>query len=232
LTWLTGLLIFQTATFEIQRYLCDVIKTFHFPVFNKKRNYSAISEGKHKRISNVLADADSDNSRALVQIQTTTSVSTNVSRATAASTGADINLPEHPSICSQTNTSNRISSMFYGANLHVNSMNVYMCDRHWQYSCLIHMKWALKWIILLTSILEPNFDIYSLVTYILLLNIFSAKLLFIFKNLIRIPMVYLPVHLSLKSWVLRLIVLLRKISWGLMGVTKFLNNLNIGSNIH
>jgi hypothetical protein len=41
---------------------------------------------------------------------------------------------------------------------------------------------------------------------------------------IRIPMVYLPVHLSLKSWVLRLIILLRKISWGLMGVTNFLNN--------
>jgi hypothetical protein len=27
---------FQTAMFEIQRYLCDVIKTFHFPVFKKK----------------------------------------------------------------------------------------------------------------------------------------------------------------------------------------------------
>jgi hypothetical protein len=38
----------------------------------KKRNYSAISEGKHKRISNVLAGADSDNSRALVPIQATT----------------------------------------------------------------------------------------------------------------------------------------------------------------
>jgi hypothetical protein len=122
--------------------------------------------------------------------------------------------------------------MFYGANLHVSSMNVYMCDRHWQYSCLRHMKWVLKWTILLTSILEPNFDIYSLVTYILLLKIFSAKLLFIFKNLIRISMVYLPVLRSLKSWVLRLIISLRKISWGLLRVTNFLNNLNIGSNIH
>lgn len=103
--------------------------------------------------------------------------------------------------------------MFYGANLHVNSMNVYMCDRHWQYSCLRHMKWALKWTILLTSILEPNFDIYSLVTYILLLKIFSAKLLFIFKNLIRISMVYLPVHRSLKSWVLRLIARWLEISF-------------------
>jgi hypothetical protein len=93
------------------------------------KNYSAISEGKHKRISNVLAGADSDNSRAFVPIQTTTA-STNVSRAIAASIGADINLPEHLSICSQTNTSNRISSMFSGATLHVNSMNVYMCDRH------------------------------------------------------------------------------------------------------
>jgi hypothetical protein len=135
----------------------------------------------------------------------------------AASTGADINLPEHHSICSQTNTSNRISSMFYGANLHVNSMNVYMCDRHWQYSCLRHMKWALKWTILLTSILEPNLDMYSLVTYILLLKIFSAKLLFIFKNLIRISIIYLPEHRSLKRCILRLIILLRKISWGLLG---------------
>ena len=37
------------------------------------RNYSAISEGKHKRISNVLAGADSDNSCAFVPIQTTNS---------------------------------------------------------------------------------------------------------------------------------------------------------------
>ena len=37
------------------------------------KNYSAISEGKHKRISNVLAGADSDNSRAFVPIQTTNS---------------------------------------------------------------------------------------------------------------------------------------------------------------
>ena len=74
--------------------------------------------------------------------------------------------------------------------------------------------------------------ILEFVTYILLLKIFSAKLLFIFKNLIRISMVYLPVHRSLKSWVLRLIILLRKISWGLLGVTNFFNNLNIGSNIH
>ena len=44
-----------------------------------------------------------------------------------------------------------------------------------------------------------NNDIYSLVTYVLLLKIFSAKLLFVFKNLIRISMVYLPVHQSLKS---------------------------------
>jgi hypothetical protein len=73
--------------------------------------------------------------------------------------------------------------MFYGANLHVNSMNVYMCDRHWQYSCLRHMKWALKWTILLTSILEPNFDIYSLVTYILLLkNIFSEIVVYFQKS--------------------------------------------------
>ena len=37
----------------------------------------------------------------LFPIQTTTPASTNVSRGIAASTGADINLPEHPSICSQ-----------------------------------------------------------------------------------------------------------------------------------
>jgi hypothetical protein len=64
---------------------------------------------------------------------------------------------------------------------------------------------------------------------LLLLKIFSAKLLFIFKNLIRISMVYLPVHRSLKSWVLRLIILLRKISWGLLGVKsslqKFVNTI-------
>ena len=57
------------------------------------RNYSAISEEKHKRISNVLAGADSDNSRALLPIQTTTPASTNISRAIAASTGADITYP-------------------------------------------------------------------------------------------------------------------------------------------
>jgi hypothetical protein len=36
-----------------------------------------------------------------------------------------------------------------------------------------------------------NNDIYSLVTYVLLFKIFSAKLLLIFKNRIRISMVYL-----------------------------------------
>jgi hypothetical protein len=61
--------------------LCDVIKTFHFPVFKKRRNYSIISKGKDKRISNVLAGADSDNSPALVPIQTTPPASTIVSRA-------------------------------------------------------------------------------------------------------------------------------------------------------
>jgi hypothetical protein len=37
------------------------------------------SEGKHNRISNVLAGGDSDNSRALVPIQTTAPALTNVS---------------------------------------------------------------------------------------------------------------------------------------------------------
>jgi hypothetical protein len=44
-----------------------------------------------------------------------------------------------------------------------------------------------------------------------LLKILSAKLFSIFKNLIQISMVYLSVHRSLKSLVLRLIMLLRKI---------------------
>jgi hypothetical protein len=107
----------------------DIMQISRHKSVQSVRNYSAISEGKHKHISNVLAGADSDNSRAFVPIKTTTA-STNVSRAIAASTGADINLPEHPSICSQTNTSNRISSIFCGATHHVNSMNVYMGDRH------------------------------------------------------------------------------------------------------
>jgi hypothetical protein len=82
--------------------------------------------------------------------------------------------PKRPQLIFRSNMIRRrtqLSSMFYGANLHVNSMNVYMCDRHWQYSCLRHMKWALKWTILLTSILEPNFDIYSLVSLVTLMDI-------------------------------------------------------------
>jgi hypothetical protein len=42
------------------------------------------------------------------------------------------------------------------------------------------------------------------------------------RNLIRISIIYLPEHRSLKRCILRLIILLRKISWASWGVTNFL----------
>ena len=33
------LIFFQTIMFEIQCYMCDVIKTFHFPVFKNKKKW-------------------------------------------------------------------------------------------------------------------------------------------------------------------------------------------------
>lgn len=92
------------------------------------KNYSSISEGKHKQISNVLSNTSVD-SRAPVPV---TSSSNLPLRSLPATTDSDIDLAlsDRPTICSQTNMSNRISSMFYGANLHVANLNVYMCDRH------------------------------------------------------------------------------------------------------
>jgi hypothetical protein len=96
-----GTTFLSNATFEIQRYLCDVINTFHFPVFKKKETTALLAKGNtnasqmYSRVLTVTIRAH------LFPIQTTTPASTNVSRGIAASTGADINLPEHPSICSQ-----------------------------------------------------------------------------------------------------------------------------------
>jgi hypothetical protein len=56
--------------FEIQRYLCDVIKTFHFPVFKKKKkrsekkrkkeNYKNEKKKKKKKYGKEVRGKDSD----------------------------------------------------------------------------------------------------------------------------------------------------------------------------
>jgi hypothetical protein len=48
---------FQTTTFEMQRYLCDAIKIFHFPVFKKKIIEKEAREIIRKRAGNPVTHA-------------------------------------------------------------------------------------------------------------------------------------------------------------------------------
>lgn len=93
-------------------------------------NYSHISENKQRQISNLLSDT-SGSGRQLVPV--------NLPRTTSTVTAPSIDEPVFASsqgnavsssFSSQTSLSNRINSMFFGARLHVQNLNVYMCDKH------------------------------------------------------------------------------------------------------
>ena len=83
-------------------------------------NYSTLSEERHKKISNILSNTESETNRnALVQF------SANLPRKTStnftASSTSDVSCrsnPDVPSYSSNTNMSSQISSMFYGVVIH------------------------------------------------------------------------------------------------------------------
>ena len=54
--------------------------------------------------------------------------------------------PNVPSYCANTNMSSEISSMFYGAVLHVNTLNVYTNPHNWALHCLTVLVNTLLWI--------------------------------------------------------------------------------------
>jgi len=93
-------------------------------------NYSTLSEERHKKISNIPRNTEANRNALLPVVNNlprTTSTSTN---ATASST-SDVSCrsnPDVPTYCANTNMSNQISSMFYGAVLHVNALHVYTND--------------------------------------------------------------------------------------------------------
>jgi hypothetical protein len=93
-------------------------------------NYSKISEEKHKQISNILSNTETNsnsNINALVPVTVVSNLPRTTSTCTASST-SDVSCRSNPnasSYCANTNNmSSEISSMFYGAVLHVNTLNV------------------------------------------------------------------------------------------------------------
>jgi hypothetical protein len=95
-------------------------------------NYSKISEEKHKQISKILSNTET-NALPLVPVTVVSNLPRTTSTCTnsTASSTSDVSCRSNPNVssyCANThNMSNEISSMFYGAVLHVNTMNVNLC---------------------------------------------------------------------------------------------------------
>jgi hypothetical protein len=98
-------------------------------------NYSKISEEKHKQISKILSNTETNsntcsNRNALVPVTVVSNLPRTTSTCTnsTASSTSDVScrsIPNVSSYCANTNNmSSEISSMFYGAVLHVNTLNV------------------------------------------------------------------------------------------------------------
>ena len=89
-------------------------------------NYSKISEEKHKQISNILSNTET-NSNSNINTLVPVTVVSNLPRTTStctnstASSTSDVscrNNPDVPSYSSNTNMSSQISSMFFGVVIH------------------------------------------------------------------------------------------------------------------
>jgi hypothetical protein len=96
-------------------------------------NYSKISEEKHKQISKILSNTETNsNINTLVPVTDVSNLPRTTSTCThsTASSTSDVSCRSNPnasSYCANSNTNNmssEISSMFYGAVLHVNTLNV------------------------------------------------------------------------------------------------------------
>ena len=80
-------------------------------------NYSTLSEERHRKISNILSNTESETNRnALVPVQFSANLPRKTSTNSTASSTSDVSCrsnPDVPSISSNTNMSSQISSMFY-----------------------------------------------------------------------------------------------------------------------
>jgi len=93
-------------------------------------NYSTLSEERHKKISNISDSNTETNRNALVPV--VSNLPRKTSTNSTASSTSDVSCrsnPDVPSYCANTNMSSQISSMFYGAVLHVNTLNQWMCTQ-------------------------------------------------------------------------------------------------------
>ena len=82
-------------------------------------NYSTLSEERHKKISNILSNTESETNRNAFQ-QTYLVKPPQILQTTASST-SDVSCrsnPDVPFYSSNTNMSSQISSMFYGVVIH------------------------------------------------------------------------------------------------------------------
>jgi hypothetical protein len=89
-------------------------------------NYSTLSEERHKKISNILSNTET-NRNALVPVQFSANLPRKASTNSTASSTSDVSCRSNPNVssyCAITNMSSEISSMFYGTVLHVNTLNV------------------------------------------------------------------------------------------------------------
>ena len=85
-------------------------------------NYSTLSEERHKKISNILSNTESETNRnALVPVQFLANLPRKTSTNSTASSTSYVSCrsnPDVPSYSSNTNMSSQISSMFYGVVIH------------------------------------------------------------------------------------------------------------------
>ena len=89
-------------------------------------NYSKMSEEKHEKISRILSNTET-NRNALVPVQFSANLPRKTSTNSSARSTSDVSRRSNPnasSYCANTNMSSEINSMFYGAVLHVNTLNV------------------------------------------------------------------------------------------------------------
>ena len=93
-------------------------------------NYSTLSEERHRKISNILSNTESETNRnALVPVQFSANLPRKTSTNSTASSTSDVSCrsnPDVPFYSSNTNMSSQISSMFYGV---VNHSKWWMCTQ-------------------------------------------------------------------------------------------------------
>ncbi|CAC5383292.1 unnamed protein product [Mytilus coruscus] len=122
----------SARTYRVQKLRSNEIADTDIMQISGHKNVNSInssfSESKQRKISNLLSNTSSEKT-------CHTSTGPNLSCTSASTVLSSLSQPVNqqnnldmmaPSIGSQTNMSSRINSMFYGATLHINSLNVYM----------------------------------------------------------------------------------------------------------